>query len=162
MSSILCSDHSAMKTSVYESVSLTLKLMGRVIPSSKQRVPVAPQNWARSNKNFKKKVLTAIRKHVFSFVKKMMKLELTWDKFWNQEVRKGSVPGQEQYRILGGGGPAHLPLLKLSQKKWPLSQVIAPPDKFLDPLLKSFKVGHYTWYTTGIETLHSSSVAVYN
>ena len=33
---------------------LTLKLMGRLIWSPKQRVPVAPQNGPRSNKNFNK------------------------------------------------------------------------------------------------------------
>ena len=32
---------------------LTLKLMGRVIRSPKQRAPVAQQNGPRSNKNFK-------------------------------------------------------------------------------------------------------------
>ena len=34
---------------------LTLKLMGRVIRSPKQRAPVAPQNGPQSNKNLKEK-----------------------------------------------------------------------------------------------------------
>ena len=34
---------------------LTLKFMGRVIQSLKQRVPVGPQNGPRSNKNLRKK-----------------------------------------------------------------------------------------------------------
>ena len=40
---------------------LTLKLMGRVIPSPKQRVPVAPQNGPRSHKNFKKKITVRLQ-----------------------------------------------------------------------------------------------------
>ena len=43
------------KSTGHDESTLTLKLMGGVITSPKQRVPVAPQNGPRSNKNLKKK-----------------------------------------------------------------------------------------------------------
>ena len=44
------------ESTCHDESTLAMKLMGRVIQSPEQKVPVAPQNGPRSNKNFKKKL----------------------------------------------------------------------------------------------------------